>query len=313
LRARGDEALFGYNVGPHSWKNRFHPPEVSLLRAKRSGADLEMTATPVEAPPIALFGARACDLAAVAVQDRVLLGSGPVDSIYAARRRDAFVVAVNCTQAGGTCFCVSMGTGPRATRGFDLALTELVGSGEHRFLVEIGSERGRDVVAHLDSRPAAPDDLAEARAGVERAKAQMGRTLDTDGIRDLLYRNALSKVWDEVAERCLACTNCTMVCPTCFCTTVEDVTDLRGEHAERRRLWDSCYTLGFTHLGGGSVRSSIASRYRHWITHKLASWHDQFGSSGCVGCGRCITWCPVGIDITEEIARLREREGWKTQ
>ncbi|MBM4269398.1 MAG: sulfite reductase subunit A [Deltaproteobacteria bacterium] len=309
LRRRSDEALFGYNVGPHSWKGRFHPSDVLLFQAQRNGRDVEFTAPPTESPPVALFGARACDLAAVAIQDRVFLGSASIDPIYATRRRGAFVVAVHCTQAGGTCFCESMRTGPRATRGFDLALTELLGAGEHRFLVENASERGAEIADRLASRPASSEDLAAARAGVERARTSMGRKLDTDGIRDLLYRHAESEVWDAVAHRCLSCTNCTMVCPTCFCTTVEDVSDLSREHAERRRLWDSCFTLGFTHLGSGSVRTSTSSRYRHWITHKLASWHDQFGSSGCVGCGRCITWCPVGIDITEEVGRLREAEG----
>ena len=97
-----------------------------------------------------------------------------------------------------------------------------------------------------------------------------------------------------------------MVCPTCFCTTVEDHSDLAGETAERVRSWDSCFTLDFSYVHGGSVRTETQSRYRQWMTHKLASWIDQFGTSGCVGCGRCITWCPVGIDITEEAAAIRQ-------
>jgi ferredoxin len=95
-----------------------------------------------------------------------------------------------------------------------------------------------------------------------------------------------------------------MVCPTCFCTTPEDITDVTGEHAERWERWASCFELDFSYLHGGSVRQSGVGRYRHWITHKLSTWYDQFGHSGCVGCGRCIAWCPVGIDITEEAARL---------
>jgi Fe-S-cluster-containing hydrogenase component 2 len=141
----------------------------------------------------------------------------------------------------------------------------------------------------------------------------MGRQLDTDGIRELLYDQAESRHWDDVASRCLSCTNCTLVCPTCFCTSVRDVADLSGEQAERWRVWDSCFTAGFSYIHGGSVRETSRARYRQWMTHKLGAWHDQFGSSGCVGCGRCITWCPAAIDITAEAAALRSaaqpREG----
>ena len=128
---------------------------------------------------------------------------------------------------------------------------------------------------------------------------------ETHGLRELLQDSLEHPRWDEVAERCLTCGNCTMVCPTCFCTTVEDVTDLTGEQAERWRAWDTCFSLDHSYVHGGSVRPTGRSRYRQWMTHKLGTWWDQFGTSGCVGCGRCIAWCPVGIDITEEAAALR--------
>ena len=242
----------------------------------------------------------------------MLEGAYP-DPVYERRRRDAFIVAINCTVAGGTCFCVSMDTGPRATSGYDLALTEVIDGGRHYFVADAGSERGergaRREVAH---RGAAARRGRGGSAGVERAAASMGRELETDGIKELLYRNYEHPRWDEVSERCLTCGNCTMACPTCFCTTVEDVTDLTGETAERRREWDSCFTMDFSYVHGGSVRSSSRSRYRQWMTHKLATWIDQFGTSGCVGCGRCITWCPVAIDITEEAAAIRATDGLGT-
>ena len=161
------------------------------------------------------------------------------------------------------------------------------------------------MLAELPSRSAAPRDEEAAERVVEQTAAQMGRTLDTTDIRDLLYRNREHPRWDEVADRCLTCGNCTMVCPTCFCSSVEDVTDLAGEEATRVRSWESCFTLEHSYIHGGSVRTSGKARYRQWMTHKLASWIDQFGTSGCVGCGRCITWCPVAIDITEEAAAIR--------
>ncbi|MGZ4203339.1 MAG: 4Fe-4S dicluster domain-containing protein, partial [Thermoleophilaceae bacterium] len=307
LVRRDDEALFAHNAGPQSWKQVLFPPRLRLWKASRNGdggVEIEQN----EAPPnYAFIGVRSCDLHAIKIQDRVFMGDKFVDHDYEARRRDAFIVAVNCAKAGGTCFCVSMGTGPKAESGFDLALTELL-DGEHRFLVEVGSERGAEILAELPHRPAAEDDTRSADEVIAQTAASMGRTLDTDGIKELLYENAEHPRWDDVAERCLTCGNCTLACPTCFCSTVEDVSDLTGSEAERTREWDSCFTWDHSYIHGGSVHNSGRSRYRQWMTHKLASWIDQFGSSGCVGCGRCITWCPVAIDITEEVAAIRAND-----
>ncbi len=312
LRRREDEALFGYNVGPHSWKRYQLPPQTRLWRARRDadGALTEIEPEPTDAPRYAFLGARSCELRAMGILDRVLLGgahAGGRESVQQ-RREDVFVVAVQCTQAASTCFCSSMGTGPTAEEGFDLALTEVLDGARHYFVLDVGSERGAEVLQELPHAIAAPAERDAARAGHARAGAQMGRELDVTDIRELLYRNYENPCWDEVAERCLACGNCTMVCPTCFCTSVEDVTDLAGEHVERHQRWDSCFTVDYSHIHGGSVRSSTRARYRQWMTHKLATWIDQFGSSGCVGCGRCITWCPVGIDITEEARAIRDSD-----
>jgi ferredoxin len=306
LVRRGDDALFGYVVGPHSWKRFQLPPEVRLWRARRdaSGAPTELVEQPAEMPRYAFLGARSCELHAMGILDRVRLGGAHVEAADAARREDVFVVAVNCGQAGGTCFCVSMDTGPKARSGFDLALTELLEGGRHCFVVESGSLRGAELLDELSHAPAGEAELGAAVRASERAASQMGRVMDTTDIKELLYDNLEHPRWDDVAERCLTCGNCTMVCPTCFCTTVEDVTDLAGERVERWERWDSCFTIDYSHAAGGIVRSSPRSRYRQWMTHKLASWIDQFGSSGCVGCGRCITWCPVGIDITEEVRAI---------
>jgi sulfhydrogenase subunit beta (sulfur reductase) len=306
LVPREDGALFGYNVGPNSWKSHLFPATLTLWKARRSEAGgLEVEEEPAERPPYAFIGVRSCDIHAIAVQDRTFMEGAWADRDYQARREGAFIVAVNCGKAGGTCFCASMNTGPRASGGFDLALTELLEDGGHRFLVEVGSERGAEVLAELPNDGAAPSDEAAADRVAESTAAQMGRTLDVTDIRDLLYRNSEHPRWDEVADRCLTCGNCTMVCPTCFCASVDDVTDLTGEEATRERRWESCFTLEHSYVHGGSVRRSGKARYRQWMTHKLASWIDQFGTSGCVGCGRCITWCPVAIDITEEAAAIR--------
>jgi len=311
LRRREDDALFGYNVGPHSWKRYQLPAETRLWRARvgDDGGLLELAETPREQPRYAFLGMRSCELQAMDILDHVLGGGARPDRSRGVRREDVFVLAVQCTQAGGTCFCASMGTGPTARSGYDLALTEVLEGDRHYFVVDVGSERGADLLDETRHEPAGPREQDSAAGARARAAEQMGRELDTQDIRELLYRNYENPRWDEVAERCLACGNCTMVCPTCFCTSVEDVTDLAGEHVERHQRWDSCFTVDYSHIHGGAVRSSTRSRYRQWMTHKLATWIDQFGSSGCVGCGRCITWCPVGIDITEEARAIRESEG----
>jgi ferredoxin len=307
LKKRGDVALFGYAVGPHSWKKFLFPSKQRIFSAERTGTGFEIKQETDDSPKYAFIGVRSCELHALAIQDRVFMGQF-TDPVYQARREKAFIVAVNCGQAGGTCFCVSMNTGPKSQNGFDLALTELLEAGRHVFLVEIATKLGAELMADVPTREAKSDDLEAAERVVQETAAHMGRTMDTNDIKELLYRNYENPRWDEVSNRCLTCANCTMVCPTCFCSTVEDTTDLTGDHAERWRRWDSCFTTDFSYLVGGAVRKTARSRYRQWMTHKLATWIDQFGTSGCVGCGRCITWCPVAIDITEEVKAIRDAE-----
>ena len=310
LERRSDEALFGYNVGPFTWKRFLFPARERLWTAKKDGTSFNVEAEPTGGPRMAFLGMRACELAALDVTDKVFQGGAVVDPGYRARRSRVLKVAVQCGQAGGTCFCVSMGTGPGVRKGADLILTEILSPGPHRFLLEVGSPAGAEVLAHLPSTPTAPkSDEHTAEAIVERTTASMGRHMETDGIRDLLKSNLEHPRWEVVANRCLSCTNCTMVCPTCFCSSQEEVPDLDAETVERWRRWDSCFNLAFTELHGASVRKTGLSRYRQWMTHKLGTWHDQFGTSGCVGCGRCITWCPVGIDLTEEVAAIRKTPG----
>ncbi|MGB9164688.1 MAG: 4Fe-4S dicluster domain-containing protein [Rhodomicrobium sp.] len=313
LERREDDALFGFAHGPQSWKRYLHPPMQTLWTAKRNGDGLKIVPPDPPTQKFAFIGARSCELHAIAVQDKVFQDGPFVDTAYAARRRGAFIVAVNCAEAGGTCFCVSMKTGPKAETGFDLALTEILSENSHTFLIEAGSEPGAELLAQLPKRPATSDDLTAAKAVVERTASRMGRSLQTEGIKALLQNNPNHPRWEDAAKRCLSCGNCTMVCPTCFCTTVDDHSDLTGASATRVRKWDSCFTLDFSYIHGGAVRQSGSARYRQWMTHKLASWYDQFGTSGCVGCGRCITWCPTGIDITEEAAAMRRAPAAHTE
>jgi sulfhydrogenase subunit beta (sulfur reductase) len=306
LKKGNGKAIFGYTLGPQSWKRFLYPPSVCLWEAKRKGKAFQADEQKTEQTAYAFMGVRACELHAIEILDKIFLKGSFVDRSYAARRNDLFIVAVNCTHAGETCFCASMGTGPRADGGFDLALSEFNNGSHHFFIVEVGSERGAEVLRGVPHEPASEGQKASVNQSTEQTIAHMARVMVTSDIKELLYKNYDHPRWNDVANRCLSCANCTMVCPTCFCTTVEDVTDLTGEHAERWRKWDSCFTMDFTYIHGGSTRASTRARYRQWMTHKLATWIDQFGTTGCVGCGRCITWCPVGIDITEEVKAIRE-------
>ena len=308
-RGEGRE-LFGWAVGPQSPRSVLFPPQAVVWRRKSAGG-AEVPVRPPAEQPVAVVGSRPCELAAVAVLDRVLGERAAGDPAYVDRRAAMFVVAVECGEPSGTCFCVSMGTGPSAEEGYDLALTELAGTvagAAPRYLVRVGSARGDAVLAAVPHRRAGEDDREARRQVLEAARSRMGRTLDTDDLPGLLARNIEHPRWDDVAERCLSCGNCTLVCPTCFCSSFVDTSALDGT-CERTRMWASCFDVAHSFVHGGPVRPTTRSRYRQWMTHKLSTWHDQFGTSGCVGCGRCIAWCPVGIDITAEAAAIRASDG----
>jgi ferredoxin len=298
LREGDPNRWFDYVVGPQSWKKYLFPARQKLWSAKKGGDGFAIEPHEDDFPKTALFGARACEIAAIEVQDRVFDNGDFTDSGYKRRREATLIVAVQCARSAATCFCASMNTGPSADSGFDIALTELDDGG---FFVECGSDRGAAILDRIGLAEAGTAELEAANAVTLKAAGMQTRSMP-DNIPALLRENLDHPRWAEVAERCLSCANCTMACPTCFCSDVEDVNDLSGDHAERWRVWDSCFTLDFSYIHGGSVRRSTLSRYRQWMTHKLSSWHDQFDTSGCVGCGRCIAWCPVGIDITEEAA-----------
>lgn len=316
LHHEASAGTFDHVVGPHSLKNFLFPARETFETWSRSPDGWRQTTPPHEPQRLAVIGVRGCDLAALAIQDRVFMGGESIDVRYRARRENLFVVAVNCRRAAATCFCHSMGCGPAAGPGHDIALTE-VGD---RFAIEAATGAGAAVVAALAARAALQPLTTDERVLVRDVPARLHRdmqartpapgaprprSLDTDDIRSLLFDNLEHPRWAEVADRCLSCANCTLVCPTCFCSSVQEVTDLTGDAVSRERHWASCFTLEHAQMHGGNARPTTASRYRQWLTHKLAGWIDQFGTSGCTGCGRCITWCPVGIDITEEVAAIR--------
>jgi ferredoxin len=316
LEQTGDQRVFGVVHGPGGLKPHVFAPRERLLEiemdaAERPGRPFRAQAAEPAGERIAILGARACDLAGLAVQDRIFLGDRFPDPWYAARRRGLFLVAVGCTRSVDTCFCASMETGPEPRQSYDVALTELEDHGGG-FVVRSGSGAGAELVEALALPPAPRDSLANERGAYQACSAAMTRSLPRERVRDLLYANLQHPRWDEVAARCLSCGNCTMVCPTCFCHSVRDEPSLDGLASLRMREWSSCFDFEHAQVHGLNFRPHIRDRYRQWLVHKLATWVDQFDSSGCVGCGRCITWCPVGIDLTEEVAAIAATDGAKS-
>ncbi len=302
LTYTGHSRYFDAIPGAQSWKQYLFPPKSEIFALRKANNRWETSTPETKAPAYAFIGVRPCELAAIQIQDKAFLRSDFNDPIYRARRERVFILSVNCMYPAGTCFCVSMGTGPRAKDGFDLSLTEL----EDVFLLTIGSEVARNLLDGIPFELASAFLLRNADQGLERAASQMGRKLDISNLPDLILNNLDHPHWQEVGARCLSCTNCTQVCPTCFCWDATDEMSLDGKETHRERVWDSCFNPGYSYQAGGNTRPTIRSRYRQWLSHKLGTWKQQYGTLGCVGCGRCITWCPAEIDLTKEIPMLQE-------
>ncbi len=300
LEKTDEPLIFTYANGQESPKKFLHPSWLSMFKGKLHDDSLAVDEEPGPARKFAFFGIRPCDRQSILVLDKTFITSHP-DSFYLKRRSGSFIAVVNCTRPSAVCFCASMGSGPKADRGFDLALTELADS----FIVEPGSSKGMQVLESLTTRPASDKELDDATSLLEDAVRHMGRTLNTVGLPQILRSNLEHPHWDIMKDWCIGCTNCTMVCPTCFCYTISDKVDLGLRGFERERHWDSCFAWQFTEIHGCNFRETLRQRYRHWACHKIGYWVEQYGVFGCVGCGRCITWCPVGIDIVDVANTIR--------
>ncbi len=304
---KSDE-VFSFSPGPDSFKKFLHPSSSTVFSFKKSAKTVSVETPSNEDRPMAFVGVRACDLSALDLLDKIFLEGAVRERGYDGRRGEIFIAAVNCLHPGDNCFCDSMGTGPEAKEGFDIAMTGIGGY----FLIEAGSVKGERVLEKLPHEEARESDLDQKKADISRCRQMMKKTMKTGDLPGVLYRNPEHPRWAEIAERDLGCGNCTMVCPTCFCNSSFDTLSVRSMSGNlkefsgiRKRSWDSCFSKNFARVHGGNFRPSRRARYRHWMTHKLAYWIDQFGRPGCVGCGRCITWCPAGIDITRELEELR--------
>lgn len=312
LRRRDDQSVFGFTVGPQGWRRYLQLPKESLFSADRNHrGQWQVQETPTLAPKRALLGVRSCEWQAIKIQDRVFERPGSVDQPYQRRRESLFAIGVDCVTSAPTCFCTSLGGGPKVGEGVDLALTEVVNSHQHFFLIRAGTPQGEGLLTKLNLGVADAIQIKEGERRIEHTRTQVAGhwKVDVKRLREDLLASWNHRYWEELGNKCLACANCTLVCPTCFCSNTVEEVSLEGDRVERFRQWDSCFTADHGYLHGGQVRPDVKSRYRQWLTHKLATWQDQFGEVGCTGCGRCVVWCPVGIDLRQAVEALAQPEG----
>ncbi len=243
----GQRRAFQYAVSGDGIKRSTFPSRVDALSTEiePDGTVRVRIQAPLDDPPVAILGARACDLAGLAVHDQVLAGGPVVDPDYAARRAGLLVVAVECAVATSTCFCTAVGTGPEVSTGADLILNEL----DDGYVVRAPTSAGEQIIASLALEPAHPTATAAATAEVAATRASMQADAIPAHARDVLLANLTHPRWDEIAERCVSCANCTLVCPTCFCTGVSITSDMEGRASTSARMWDSCFTDGFAQVG----------------------------------------------------------------
>jgi len=249
-----------------------------------------------------LFGVRPCDARAFTMLDRVFRWEGTDDPYYVGRREAATVVSLACNESGAACFCTSVGGAPHDETGSDVLAIDL---GDDVLLRPV-SERGETLLATFapGMTEASEADLDRAAKFAEAAKAgqpDVAIPTDLEGLKKLFD----SEVWEEFAMTCLGCGACTYSCPTCHCFDITDE-EKRGV-GYRVRSWDTCAFPLFTlHGSGHNPRPAKNARVRQRVLHKFLYCPENFEQVFCVGCGRCVTNCPTGIDIRKILGRVSQ-------
>ena len=247
---------------------------------------------------VVLFGVHPCDLKAIERLD-AFFSLYPEDVCYKARRQGLFIVGLTCNVVDEHCFCSSLGIDPEASTGFDILITQI---GES-FLVESGSLKGLNILRELNFPEAKSEHLEAKMRHIEDLKSRFTKKADFKELDKIAKSKLDHKVWLETAEKCLSCGNCSMVCPVCYCFDVYDSLDLTLKEGARVMELDSCQLLEYAEVAlGGNFRRDRYQRLRHWMLCKFGAAGGSTYTS-CVGCGRCLVYCPTSIDLTE-VARV---------
>jgi len=304
LKVVDDSKCFQWSNGASSAKSHLFKQDVTLWKVLKDEdtQKLEFVQEKIKAKPVALFGLKSCDLEAIKIQDKTLLHGKFVDDIYQNYRKNLFAIGVNCVYASSNCFCKSLNTGPEIkTDVAELILTEI----KDGFLVEYISERAKGILAVDEWVDVSPGMVSEAKTLKNQANDQH-KSIPLAEIRSAnMHRGSKdADLWNSFMGDCTSCGTCTQVCPTCFCHKTEELPSFDEDESEHIRMWDSCFNESHGYTNGINHRPDLLSRYQMWMMHKFSEWQRQFGVSGCVGCGRCMSWCPVGIDVTDGVNKL---------
>ncbi|MFC1926931.1 4Fe-4S dicluster domain-containing protein [Chloroflexota bacterium] len=269
------------SLSPKEW---LFPKTETLFAAKREGGDYEISPSDIEQKTV-IFGIRPCDAKAIAMLDFPFLAE-PADSLWAQHREKTYLIGLSCNTACSQCFCTSMGTAPNDPSDVDILLTEVGDS----YAVQTVTEKGKQLLEGIELKE---QDLT-------LPPPPSPTSVPAEGISEAVRKAFDEPYWSRLADRCIHCNVCAYVCPTCYCFDIRDYPE--GEKIERLRTWESCQSKGFTRIAGGhDPRADKGIRLRQRFAHKLLYFPQEFGPLACVGCGRCVTSCPVNIDIREII------------
>jgi sulfhydrogenase subunit beta (sulfur reductase) len=302
-----DDLILGQGKTKNSPKNALFPQAERLFTYRKEGQGITLDPPFPGGKKQALFGVRPCDVRAFLLLDSVFTSDKP-DPYYADRRSNTVVVSLACTHPDAACFCQSLGGGPCSSEGSDLLMFDL----GDQYLVEGHSAQGR-LLLENDFFGDADD---EAIAGAEQARVKAEASMDPIAATMIVTAGELQKkladifddsIWSELTESCISCGVCTYLCPTCHCFDICD--EASPDAGERIRIWDSCQSPLFTQQASGfNPRPSAKERYRQRIMHKFSYLRETGNMTGCVGCGRCVTECPVNLDIREVLEKVAMHE-----